>query len=106
MRRYDDVLLLLSGELAVDRNRQTLCGGSLGVRKLARTIAQVREARLQVKRHGIVDLVADAGRIEVPLQRVAFGRADDELIEDVLPVGRLLRQPDDFVEPCRRKQLR
>ena len=75
-------LLLRKGQLAVDRNRQALVGRALGVGKVAAPVAEIRKARLQVERHRIVDLVADALAVQVPLERIALGRPDDELIED------------------------
>ena len=86
--RVDDRLLLGAVELREDRNGQAFVGCPLGVREVAAAIAQAREAGLQGQRHRIVDLVADAGLVEMALERVASGRADDELIEDVPAVGR------------------
>src|SRR6185295_15672779 len=74
-------LLLGGGQLAVNRNREAFIRRALGVRKFAAAIAEVREARLQVKGHRVVDLVADALLVEVPLERVASWGADHELIE-------------------------
>src|SRR6266516_4655227 len=96
--RAHDTLLLIEGELAVDRNRQALGGGAFGVREVAATMAEVRETGLQVKRHGIVDLIADAALVKVSLQRVAFGCTDDELVEDVMTIGRLDRQRDEAIK--------
>src|ERR1700681_71887 len=87
--RVDDYLLLGAGELGVDRNGQALGGCTCGVREVPPTIANVPKTRLQGQRQRIVDLVADAGLVEMALERVASGRADDELIEDVPAVRRL-----------------
>src|SRR6185312_6478476 len=62
--RVDDFALLRLGQLAVDRQRQRLGRGRLGGRKLAAPIAEPREAFLQVKGHGIVDLAADVRGVE------------------------------------------
>src|SRR4029450_8654059 len=80
------------GELAVDRDGEAFIGGPLGVRERAAAVAETREARLQMERHRVINLVADAVLVEVPLERVALGRPDDELVEDVPVARRLLRQ--------------
>src|SRR5580704_12464508 len=77
--RVDDRLLLGAGELREDRNGQAFVGCPFGVREVAATIAQARETGLQGQRQRIVDLIADAGLVEMALERVASGRADDEL---------------------------
>src|SRR5439155_2953055 len=46
------------------------------------------------ERHRIVDFVADAALVEMPLQGVAIGTADHELIVDVALVWWLDRQRD------------
>ncbi len=60
--RVHDDALLFRRQLAVDRNGEALVRRALGLREIAGAIAEVGEARLQVERHGIVDLVADAAR--------------------------------------------
>src|SRR5207244_918317 len=75
--------LLSSGQLAEDWQREAGIGGALRVRKIAAAVAEVCEAALEVERDGIVDFVSDAALVEMPLQRVAIGRLDDELIVDV-----------------------
>src|SRR5437773_947810 len=80
------------GQLAVDRDRQALGGGALGVRERAGRVSEVGEARLQVERDGIVNLIPDAVLVEMALERVAVRRGDDELVVDVQAVRRLVRQ--------------
>src|SRR5262245_62519504 len=90
--RGDDACLLIGGQLAVDGNREALGRRALGVRKIALTMSEIREAGLQMERNRIVDLVADALLVEMTLQAVAIGDADHELIEDVTTIRRLDRQ--------------
>src|SRR3954467_15464505 len=59
-----DRLLLLDRYLRVDGDGDRLAGRPLGVRKGAADVAEIGEARLQVERRGIVDLVADAAAVE------------------------------------------
>src|SRR5262249_61524016 len=55
--------------------------------KRAAAVPEIGETRLQVERDGVVNLVADPLAVEVRLQRVAFRRADDELVVDVAAIG-------------------
>ena len=98
----DDRVLLRGGQLAVDRNRQALARRALGVRERARPVAEIGEAGLQVERHRVVDLVADAPRVEMALQRVALRRPDDELVEDVAAI----RPARPAASPTRRGRRR
>ena len=52
-------------------------------------MAERREALLQVERHRIVDLGADAALREALRARVAVRHADDELVVDVAAIRRL-----------------
>src|SRR5262245_18206972 len=78
--RRDDRLLLLRRQLAVNRDGEALVGGPLRLRERAAPVAEVGEARLQVERHRVIDLVADPLLIEMAFQRVALRRPDDELV--------------------------
>ncbi len=53
-------LLLRLGQLAVDRQRERRPAARFGVREVAAAVAERREAFLEVERHRIVDLGADA----------------------------------------------
>ncbi len=75
-------------ELRIDGQRQRLCSRPLGLRKIPGPIAEILEALLQMQRHGIVNLGADALLTEEFLQIVAPGDAYDVLIVDV-PAARL-----------------
>ena len=55
-----DLVDLRRGQFRVHRDRQRLGARALGVREGAGTVAQAREAGLQVQRFGVVDLGADA----------------------------------------------
>ena len=68
------------------------------MRQVAAPVPQTGEARLQMKRHRVVDFVADAAVVEVTLQRAAIRSPDDELIVDVAPTLRLDRQRDPPVK--------
>src|SRR5579864_5393605 len=84
-----DLFLLAGRQLAVDGNRERLLCRSLSVRKISAAMAEVGKAGLQMERHRIVDLVADAPLVEMALQRVAPRCADHELVEDVTAIRRL-----------------
>jgi len=86
--------LLRGGQLSINGDREALVSRPLGVRKITAAMAEIREARLQMERHGIVDLGPDAEAVHVPLERVALRRAYDELVEDVTAIRRLDRQGD------------
>src|SRR5262245_38423305 len=94
----DDGLLLFERQLTVDWNSERLVGGLLGVREVAAPIAEIGEARLQMERYRVIDFVANALLVEMPLERVALGRLDHELVVDVEPVGSFRRQLDRVVE--------
>src|SRR5262245_38896748 len=79
----DDRLLLLDRELAVDRDGEAFGGRALRVGKRAGAVPEIGETRLQMKRHRIVDLVADTLLVEMALQAVAIGGSYDELVIDV-----------------------
>src|SRR6185436_4866980 len=89
--RIHNRLLLLDGQLAVDRNREAFGGRALRIRERACAVPEVRETRLLVKRQWIVDFVADALLIQMALQPIAIGRSDDELVIDVATVRGLNR---------------
>src|SRR5690349_9658058 len=74
------VLQLGFAQLRVDGQRDGLRGGGFGVRAVARLVAEIREAGLQVQRHRVVDLRADALLAQVGLELVALGDADDVLV--------------------------
>src|SRR5439155_19122549 len=67
--------------------------------------SEIGEAGLQVERHRIVDRVADALLVEMPLQRVALRRAYDELVVDVKTIGGFRGQRDRAVEAGGAKEL-
>src|SRR5437773_11056021 len=100
---YD--VLLRGGQLPINRDREALAGRPFGVRKIAAAMAEIREARLQMERHGIVDLGPDAETVQVPLERIALRRADDELVVDVTAIRRLDWQGDDAVQARLAKQF-
>ena len=60
-----------------------LLRGALGFGQVALLVPEVGEALLQVQRHGVVDLGADACGHEVLAQLVPVARADHVLIVDV-----------------------
>src|SRR5215213_11514248 len=72
----DDVTLLLGRQLWVDRQGERLARGPLCLREVAFRVTEVGEAGLQVERHGIVDVRADAAPLEVLCERVAPAIAD------------------------------
>src|SRR5947209_6390915 len=88
---FDHPFLLRLGKPAADRERQALGCRPFGVRELAATMTQVGETGLQMKRHRVVNLRADAALVQMPFESVAVGRTDDELIENVPAVRRLDR---------------
>ena len=90
----DDCLLLRQRELAVNGERQAFGGRGFGRRKVSAPVAQIIKARLQVKRHRIVDLRPDALLGEVGPEIVAPCGPDDELIEDVAALRRFGWQRD------------
>jgi hypothetical protein len=67
--------------------------------KIPFVMAERRETFLQVERHRIVDLGADAGAFEMRAHGVAVRQPHDVLIEDVMPPGWTNRQRDPSVEP-------
>src|SRR4029453_762089 len=62
--RGDDSALLLYRQLGINRQREDSISCSFRVRKITAPISERREALLQVERHGIVDLGANAAIIE------------------------------------------
>ena len=71
MNRADDVALFGVGELGIDRQGEGLAGRRFGLRKIARLVAQRREAGLQVERDRIVDLGADLPCRQMVAERIA-----------------------------------
>src|SRR5829696_7055824 len=65
--------LLRVGQFRIDRQRQRIGGRGLGNWKSAAFVAEIGEAVLQVERHRIVHLRADARSIEMGAQPVAIG---------------------------------
>jgi len=89
----DHVAGTLFGELGLNGQRERLPGRSFALGKSAGAIPEIREALLHVHRHGIVDLRADAARLEVGLQLIPMGNTDDVLVED-MPSGGNDRTPN------------
>src|SRR6185312_8517696 len=77
------ILQLHFGELGEDGQCERLARRALGLWEVPLAMLQVFEAFLQVQRHGVVDLGADAAGHEVLAQQIAVAYADDVLIEDV-----------------------
>src|ERR1700742_2803629 len=73
---FDDVLLLLAGQLRDHRQRERLACGALGFGEVALRVAEVREAFLHVQRNGVVNLRAHAVLLEVFDERVTSSRRD------------------------------
>ena len=69
-------------------------------------IAQIGKARLEMKRHRVIDLAADAAGGEVLPESIAFAHADHELVEDVPPSGRFDRQAYTIEQAARRGTTR
>src|SRR5438045_8284318 len=93
--RVADSLELVVGELREHWKRQHLGRDALGHRQVALAVAQELRRLLEVDRHGIVDLSADAALAEVRSERVtpAASDADRVGVKDVTPlVGGDLRR--------------
>src|SRR5262245_23385073 len=67
----------------MDRQGEDLVRRSLRLREVAATVAERREARLQVERDRVVDLARDAARRQMAPQRLPPRDADHVLVEDV-----------------------
>src|SRR5579872_4158659 len=80
----DDFIELRSRQLGIDRQGQDFLRGAFRLGAASFLVPDVREARLQVQREGIVDRVADAACLEGGLQIVAAVGPDGVLIEDRL----------------------
>src|SRR4029077_641297 len=78
-----DILQLCFAQFRKDRQRERLCGGLLGVRKIPGLASKVGKARLQVQRYRIVDLRADAVLGQELPQRLALAHPDHVLVVDV-----------------------
>src|SRR5215213_5716816 len=85
--------LLLSGQLRVDGQGQSLLSRKLARGELAFPIVQSRKAFLQMQRDGVVDFSAYALLRQKALQLVAGYAADDELVIDVPPLRGFDRKP-------------
>src|SRR5262249_46427708 len=94
--RGRDALGLLVGELGVHREREDLVRHALGHWEIALAVAQELGRLLQVDRHRVVDLRADALRAEILAHRVALAprHADRVGVEHVAVPGRDLRRDD------------
>ena len=88
----DDLVLVSIGEFGVDGDREGSLAGFLGVRELARAIAQIRKGLLQVEAEGIVDFGRNAGEAERFPELVTVRGANGELIVDVVVGGRGVRR--------------
>ena len=64
------VLELCLRQLGIDRQREHLARRLLGHREPAGLVAQVREARLEMQGHRIIDRAADPLRLEMRLKLV------------------------------------
>src|SRR5687767_12828188 len=82
-----DVGHLGTRQLGVDGQRDGLPGRRFRLREVPVTVTEVGEALLEMERPRVVDLVADARLAQRLLERVALGRADDELVVDVTGLG-------------------
>src|SRR5712671_1947776 len=83
-----DVFELLARQFRVDWQRQCFARRRFRFREVAQPVPQARKAFLQMQRHRIINLRADAGRLEMGLELVALRRADDVLVVDVeMPVA-------------------
>src|SRR5262245_11372617 len=80
--RVDDVTLVLFRQFGIDRQRQGLVRGRLGVGEGAAGVSECGEAALEMERDRIVDLGPDPPVRQAGTERVAERRRDpdDELI--------------------------
>src|SRR5688572_21665256 len=67
--RVDDVMKLHFVQLREDRQSERVLRRPLGMREVAFAMLQIGEALLQMKRHRVVDLGANAGSHEVLSKR-------------------------------------
>src|SRR5579862_742952 len=77
-----DLVELTSFQFGIDRERNDLFGGTFGMRTRPLLIAEIREARLKVKRQRIVDRAADLLVREESSQVVPTLHPQGVLIED------------------------
>src|SRR5690348_13911677 len=89
--RLHDRLDPRARELRIDREREHLGRGALGLGEGTGAEPERRERGLQVERHRIVDHRRDVARREVRAEGVAVARPDDVLVEDVRLPRRLRR---------------
>src|SRR6266850_1924501 len=86
-----DVTRLVGSQFGIDRNREALPGRANGLRAMLGCVAEMGETRLEVKRHGVVDLRAHVGLAQVVFEIVPPLRPNDVLVEDVAIAGQRAR---------------
>ena len=103
----DDIFLLFRGQLGIHRQSQDAVAGGLADREVARAVAQVGQAFLQMQRPRIVDFTADTQRFQVPQQGIAtaVGHFHHVLIERVPHIRSHDGRGQEAIEPGRGQQF-
>ena len=77
---FDDVSLLILGQFRIDRQRQRIAGGSLGIGEISASVTKITKAILEVERNRIIDFGFYTFFTQESLESISVRKSCDKLI--------------------------